>query len=150
MKMKVVSYVLLILFFSCGKSPSENHSYESKKTEEIATQKSSEFKSINLFLSLEWLQGPYGDPAQESQFLMVVKNAQGQSADLPQGYELNVTGIMPSMGHGTDWDGENERLERGLYFHKELYFNMPGDWVLYIDLVREEEVIETITYFYNL
>ncbi len=116
----------------------------------MIVQNASEIKKLNLFLSLNWLQGPYGDPALESQFLMIVKNSKGEAVDLPENFWLKVTGIMPSMGHGTDWDGENSRIEKGLYFHKDLYFNMPGDWVLYVDLMKNDEVLETLSFTYIL
>ncbi|EQC44603.1 putative lipoprotein [Bacteriovorax sp. BSW11_IV] len=151
MKKNLIIIFVLTFFASCGNSPQNEHSYEKKITDSLENSKEQKtFKSIATSVQLQWLQGPFGDPAQESQFLMVLTNSKGQTVELLEEYSLKVTGIMPSMGHGTDWDGENIRLEKGLYFHKELFFNMPGDWVLYIDLMKNNEIVETINFDYML
>ncbi|PIK15022.1 hypothetical protein [Halobacteriovorax sp. JY17] len=135
MKILLIAFILLALT-SCGKSPLFNHENEKDQITQgtNAVASSLSFKSLNLYLKINWLKGPYGDPSLENSFMIIVQDSNGELTDLPSQYAFYNWGWMPSMGHGTADDGYTERLSKGVYIQRELYFNMGGDWDLNIQL----------------
>ena len=135
----------LLFLYSCGESPLCNH--ENEKDNEIsnttALTSALKFESSQLFLKVNWIKGPFSTPSLENNYLIIVQDKNGELVDIPEGYEFYNWGWMPSMGHGTADDGYTERISKGLYIQKELYFNMGGDWDLNIELYNGSTLVDT-------
>ncbi|MDD0853585.1 hypothetical protein HBN50_10770 [Halobacteriovorax sp. GB3] len=139
----LMTIILLSVFVSsCGKSPQEDHSYESQAIQE-QLKGTMNLNKLDLNVELTWLKGPFGDPAFESSFLMIVRDNKGEIKSLDPKYHFYINAWMPSMGHGSAYDGDTEQSSTGVYLHRDLYFNMPGDWEVYIDVYEGEELIDS-------
>ena len=144
MKSLVTLFILLVLS-SCGKSPLFNHKAEDDQTVQgtnAITSKLS-FETSELFVKINWIKGPYGEPSLENNFIILVQNSSGELTDIPADHQFYIWGWMPSMGHGTADDGYTERLSKGVYIQRELYFNMGGDWEVNIELYKGSELIDS-------
>jgi hypothetical protein len=144
---KLIYILLLLILISCGKSPLLNHQNESENPTGNTTSfiSSMELNNLGHYLKLTWLKTPKGDPSIESEFLILVQNRLGELVDLESDAVFSVWGWMPSMGHGTADDGYTTRLSKGVYHHKELYFNMGGDWQLHFDIMKNGNLIDSTT-----
>lgn len=137
--------VIMLSIYSCGKSPLLNHQKESDQLTQSSNQVGPELilKNSQLFLKVSWLKGPYPLPTHENQLLIIVQNYSGDLVELPLGSQFYLWGWMPSMGHGTADDGFTEEVSKGIYIHRELYFNMGGDWDLNIELHMNNQTLDS-------
>lgn len=138
----ILVILVTLLASSCGRSPQANHSYESEAVRE-QLKGTMNLNKLGLNIELSWLKGPFGDPSLESRFLMIVRNQDGEITSLDSKYHFYINAWMPSMGHGSAYDGDTELSSKGVYLHRDLYFNMPGDWEVYIDVYEGEELIDS-------
>lgn len=146
--MKIFTYIALFTtLISCGKSPLFNHKKEGEqpKGTSISFVSAMELKVIKKYVQINWINTPKGDPSIESQFLILVKDNTGKLVDLDDNTSFSVWGWMPSMGHGTADDGYTTRISKGIYHHRELFFNMGGDWELNFDVMRNTALIDSTT-----
>jgi len=71
-------------------------------------------------------------------------------------YEVHVKLFMPSMGHGslptqvTPEVGEGGKSLPGVYRVKDLYFSMPGDWEIQVDLRKAGKRVDRAVLPYQL
>ena len=151
--MKSLYLSLCFILISCGKSPILEHDHEVKTKRFNSTSVQSQsvendfgFKTLNISIIRLWLHGPYPIADQESSVLLILKDSEGNLTDLPNQYDIVAEGWMDSMGHGTADDGYIERTGLGNYLHKELYFNMAGDWSYSLYLYKGEELVDQTTY----
>lgn len=56
---------------------------------------------------------------------------------------VNVRLWMPSMGHGSS-PVTVQRLDVGTYLVEDVFFSMPGDWEIEVDLTNESGTVDTI------
>ena len=143
--------ILSLLITSCGDSPLLNHEDESNTplsniSELNGPQKNFYIDGKKINLRMSWTIGPFPSPAKESKVLITILDANGDLVNLPSGYHLELWGFMPSMGHGTAYDGYIEHIGLGTYMNYELFFNMPGDWDVNIDLYNGSNKITSIKY----
>ena len=143
--LKLTLIFSLLFLYSCGESPLFNHENENPENLQGTTELNSalSFKNSNLSVKVNWLKGPYADPSLENSYLIIIHNKGDELVDVPNGYEFYNWGWMPSMGHGTADDGYTERISKGIYIQKELYFNMGGDWDLNIELYNGETRVDS-------
>jgi len=144
--MKVILFISIFLALtSCGKSPLFNHQNETDIPTgyTISLISSLELKSLGKYLKITWINPPKGDPSIESEFLIIVQNNLGQLVDLNSSSTFSIWGWMPSMGHGTADDGYTTRVSKGVYHHRELFFNMSGDWELHFDILENGSLIDS-------
>jgi hypothetical protein len=74
---------------------------------------------------------------------LTLTNDQGQATDAPS--DLAVQLWMPSMGHGSS-PVRVTRTELGSYSAAGIYFIMPGQWEVRIQLKTGREVTEQATF----
>lgn len=103
------------------------------------------FITVGLMFSLKWEQEPI--PMRYESFLLKFYSESDptRSIDPPMGLQPYVQLWMSSMNHGTS-PVQIEKLEEGLYRVHKIWFSMPGEWDLRIQLkegniVREQVVL---------
>ncbi len=147
--MKLFIVLFSILLISCGKSPIFDHEHEDdqKIVSTVQTLESDMLlEQTGIKISRLWLAGPFPSSDQESNLLLIFTDKNGNLTDLPDGYEIVPEGWMDSMGHGTADDGYLENIGKGKYLHKDLFFNMAGDWTYTLYLYKGDEFIEQTSY----
>lgn len=123
MKKILLAWTLLIV--ACG-SPLQNRTNtEDKKNMAITPLY---FKNQKLFVTVQWLDGPYESPKKNNTLLVILQDENKTPMDLPRPLELTFYSTMPSMGHPMDDSGYFEHLDTGVYINKNIRFNMGGDW----------------------
>ncbi|GEM_PF-1400866 len=144
--LKIFSILSLLFLYSCGESPLFNHENETTTGIQGTTDLTSalSFKNSNLYLKVNWLKGPFADPSLENSFLIIVQNNSGELVDVPSGHDFYNWGWMPSMGHGTADDGYTERISKGVYIQKELFFNMGGEWDLNLEIYNGSTLVDSV------
>jgi len=144
--LKITFYIIILFtFLSCGKSPLFNHQDEADKPNQngINFVSSMQLKNLNKFIKISWVNTPSGDPSIENEFIILVQNGSGELVDLDADATFSIWGWMPSMGHGTADDGHTTRLSKGIYHHRELFFNMGGDWQIHLDILQFGIIIDS-------
>lgn len=125
--MRLIFLCLISSFVaSCGQSPLFNHSKEEEQgvfRSLVRLENGLVLKNQKAKINLYWKIGPV--VFDECQLMAVVTNQQGQLIDLSGAIELAPW--MPDHGHGTS-PVIVEKIDRGTYLFKEIYFIMPGRW----------------------
>ena len=115
------------------------------------------FPKLGFVGHFSWLKGPFPSSSKESAFRIIFKDQKGNFTQLEPTYEFRVFIIMPSMGHGPADPGRFERLGPNVYVNKDLYFNMEGDWQIFVDVCMRNEdtcegsnLIDSSSYFFEM
>ena len=156
------SFILisLLIFSGCGpaflqgtNTPSSQSDFKKKEKENIKL----EFEKLGVVGHFSWLKGPFPSSSKESSFRIAFKDQRGNFTQLIESYEFRIFIIMPSMGHGPADPGIFERIKPHLYVNKELYFNMEGDWQIFVDVCLKNEdscegnnLIDSSSYFFEM
>lgn len=130
---KIVLFLSILVLAGCGKSPLLNK--VSKNLSEVTggVLLSEQFPNTQIGFSLNWVVSPSLDEL--SSFELKLDHA------LTNTQSLNVYIWMPEMGHGsspvtaTQVNAEN-------YIFSELAFIMPGLWVLHVEILENNQVID--------
>lgn len=146
---------LFLTLISCGDSPLLNHEDESTTPQSnidglTTSQNSFRLDGVSYKTNINWTKGPYSSPALESKILISLLDTNGNLINLPPAYHLELWGYMPSMGHGTAYDGYIEHLGQGTYMNFELFFNMPGDWEINIEIKKGSKTANTVKYRFEI
>jgi len=143
--LNAILFVFLIIFSGCEISPLLNHTYNEFAQAKKRISSSTHFVgSLNLNIEFDWPKGPNGNPNLESQLQLIFRDDEGKLTNLPATHSLFVYGWMPSMGHGTADDGELIQTGMGTYLIKDFYFSMPGEWDIFIQILKNNVVDEEI------
>ena len=129
----VLIFMSLFLITSCGKSPLLNKL--EKNTEEISGGifLSEQFPNKNLEFSLTLKTPPSLDEMAVFELMLLRQLETSQT--------LNAFIWMPEMGHGSSpivMTEENNKL----YKFSEIAFIMPGLWVLHIQILENNQVVD--------
>ena len=140
----IFSILLSFLLLGCGsplleEAEAPHSSSHRKKIETI------KFKNKNLEAVLFWVKGPFGDPSQESSFLLHLFDQSGAPKDLNE-KNLGLFTLMPSMGHGPADYGRFRKISEGIYLYEGLYFNMSGVWQMIIELYEQNKLIDDTSF----
>ncbi|MFZ3230359.1 MAG: FixH family protein [Pseudobdellovibrio sp.] len=118
-------------------------------TKEIgAHSDNQQFKTTKLYfpnqkidVDLTWSELPAEGKANE----FTLKFYLSENADLPIALSQSVAVSlwMPSMGHGSS-PVKIEKIADGLYKVTRIYFIMPGDWEIHLQLKENTNVIEQV------
>ena len=152
--------ISLLILTSCGpaflqgtNTPSSQGDLKKRVPENIKMK----FEKLGVVGHFYWLKGPFPSPSRESSFRITFKDQRGNFTQLIPSYEFRVFIIMPSMGHGPADPGKFERIKPHLYVNKELYFNMEGDWQIFIDVCLKDKdscdgnnLIDSSSYFFEI
>lgn len=89
-----------------------------------------------------FLSTPDPIPLNEIYSLTVtVRDSEGLALD--EDYGVLIDGFMPAHGHGMNTEPEVTALGEGRYLAENMRFHMPGEWVVYVDVVTGETVDRT-------
>lgn len=136
---KYLLTVSLLLLSSCGPMFLDGTNEEPKELTNEKTYRLN-FQNSNMEASFAWIKGPFGDPSKESSFKIRLFDLSGTPRDLKEDQKFWIKVIMPSMGgHGPADDGKTQKISKGLYLHKGLYFNMEGPWEIFIILCKKNQ-----------
>ena len=156
------SFILasLLFFTSCGPAFLQGTNTPSLQRDSKKEEKQNikiKFEKLGLIGHFSWLKGPFPSPSKESSFSIIFKDQTGNFTQLVPSYEFRVFIIMPSMGHGPADPGTFERLQPHLYVNKDLYFNMEGDWQIFVDVCVKgantcegSNLIDSSSYFFEM
>lgn len=112
--------------------------------------------NLELGLEVEWVDGPFGNPSQESKLRFIFKDQLGQDQKLPDGLYVNHYGWMPHMGHGTADDGVLTPYGDYGFETSDLYFNMPGYWEIHFLFCRNSscspssEIVDEVIFSFHI
>ena len=140
----------LFLAVGCGKSPLFNH----KNADELKLSNGAGkdcpivFNQAKLCASLTWTQQPTDEDGGAFTLHFWKKGGSPSGPFVDPGNKVAVKLWMPSMGHGSspvkvasakDVAG---KTEEGIFEASEVYFIMPGDWEIWIQLKKGTQVVE--------
>ena len=155
-------FILVPLLFitSCGpaflqgtNTPLSQGDSKKKENKDIKIK----FEKLGLVGHFSWLKGPFPSPTKESSFRIILKDQSNNFTQLSSTYEFRVFIIMPSMGHGPADSGTFQALEPYLYVNEGLYFNMEGDWKIFVDvcvkgkdICDEANLVDSSSYYFEM
>lgn len=130
---QIILCLLALTLMSCGKSPLLNK--VSKNINEIGggILLSEQFPNEKLGFSMNWIVPPGLDDL--SSFNLKL------ARPLPQAQTLNIYIWMPEMGHGSS-PVEIKKMNSTDYTISEIAFIMPGLWVLHIEILENNQVVD--------
>lgn len=79
-----------------------------------------------------------------SSFVLEIVDLANDPTNLPPDLRLRVVLWMPSMGHGSS-PVKIESLGRGLFHVTQVYFIMPGEWEMRLEIRSGEEAYDQAT-----
>lgn len=125
--------MLISTLTSCGKSPLFNK--VSKNLSEVTggVLLSEQFTKEQLGFSMNWIVSPTLDDLSSFEFKL--------DRPLKNNQTLNVYIWMPEMGHGSS-PVEMKQLNSTDYIFSELAFIMPGLWVLHVEILENNQVVD--------
>lgn len=144
--MKKIYLICLLTFLvvSCGKSPFlMKSSIVQNQISNLEVKKS--FKTTDQLISTHWLSGI--NTSEEGRVLIILTKNNTLS-DLSD-YTISPYLWMESMGHGSS-PIKIIRVADGIFELSEIYFSMPGDWQLHLQLLKNNEAIDEVVFKYNL
>lgn len=145
--MKLLSLLLLtFIFASCGESPLFNHAMEKSGLGKDSFQTQADgfhFSKTSFSFSIDWITGPAKG---ENKFLIKTWHKDfgtlnGPYQDLP--HDLHVYLWMPHMGHGSSPVKIN-KIADGEYEISDAYFIMGGKWEIFVQLLKNKDVVDEV------
>lgn len=144
MKLILIIFLLSINLISCGKSPLMMKA-NTNQGQVNAFEYKTMFKSTGHLISTNWLSNQ--NTIEEGKVLIILtKN--NKLSDIAE-FTLSPYIWMESMGHGSS-PIVVTKLAEGIFELSEIYFSMPGDWQLHLQLTNNNKVIEDVVLKYNI
>ena len=138
--------VLLTALMGCADAPWFRHGRAAQPAIQTFQQPAGAFfDTLDLQAEVIWLTPAVGDPMVVSDYLLILRNSDGNVAGLSDSLEIFAYGWHTSMGHGSATDGRLEPLSRGVWRNEGLRFNMPGQWELIIQIYRGDSVLDEVS-----
>lgn len=130
---KIILLLFALTVLSCGKSPLLNK--VSKNLNEISggILLNEQFPNEKISFSINWIT----EPGLENLSSFELKLAR----PLSQTQTFNIYIWMPEMGHGSS-PVEISQLNATDYSVREIAFIMPGLWILHIEILENNQVID--------
>lgn len=142
MNIKTLVILFALTFCSCGKSPLLMRTTSSQiSTLETRTF----FKTTSQLINLNWITDINTVEEGKVVIILTKNNAISDLSD----YTLTPFIWMESMGHGSS-PIIVTKLGDGIYELSEIYFTMPGDWQLHLQLKKNNALVEDVVINYNL
>lgn len=99
------------------------------------------FPQHQLSAKINWEKFPTEDGYGSFLLHFFLEERPHQPVDLPG--DVAVVLWMPSMGHGSS-PVKIEEISRGRYHVTRVFFNMPGEWDIRLQIKREGKILEQI------
>jgi len=145
---------VLALSLSCGKSGTQ----EEKRIEINKPVVSSndggscglKLEKLEACVNLQWVKQPTQEEEGELtlEFSKLSSSAQSWNPET-EGYDLNVILWMPSMGHGSSMVKiipAEKTATKAVFRVTEVFFIMPGEWDIRIQLRKDNNVVDQVYY----
>lgn len=137
-------FIIFLVLAACGKSPFIDEHNDVQVTQNVqGLEAQIRLSSLQLTVGKQWIIPPV--VSNESRLLLNFFNDQAQLIDFDG--NLKVYLWMPSMGHGS-FPVSIERIGRGVYQITDIFFTMPGDWDIHIEV--EKDGIKVDEYIWSL
>lgn len=130
---KIILLLLALTFLSCGKSPLFNKVSSNSSEINGQLQLNEQFPNRNINFSINWIIKPSLEELSSFELRL--------AKELPTNQTLNAFIWMPEMGHGSS-PIEISRINNNEFFMNEIAFIMPGLWVLHIEVLENNQVID--------
>ena len=130
---KIIFFTFMFVLMSCGKSPLLNKAGKNLNEVTGGVLLSEQFSKEQLGFSVNWIVSPTLDDL--SSFELKLERP------LKNNQSLNVYIWMPEMGHGSS-PVEMKQLNPVDYVFSELAFIMPGLWVLHVEILENNQVVD--------
>ena len=130
---KIILLLFLFTFSSCGKPPILNKTSVNSSEISGGSLLNEQFPNKNISFSINWLSNPNLDDLSSFELKL--------SKQLSQNQVLSIYIWMPEMGHGSS-PVVIKQVNSTDYNVYELAFIMPGLWVLHIEILENNKVID--------
>lgn len=130
---KIIFLLFIFTLANCGKSPLLNKVNKNLNEVTGGVLLSEEFSKEQLGFSMNWILAPALDDLSSFEFKL--------ERPLKNNQTLNVYIWMPEMGHGSS-PIDMKQLNSTDYVFSELAFIMPGLWVLHIEILENNQVMD--------
>lgn len=130
---KIVFFLFVFTLASCGKSPFLNKVAKNFSEIKGGDSLSEQFRQEKLGFSMNWITAPGLDDLSSFEFKL--------ARPLKDNQMLNVYIWMPEMGHGSS-PVEMKQLNSTDFIFSELAFIMPGLWVLHVEILENNQVVD--------
>jgi len=130
---KIVFFLIIFTLAGCGKSPLLNKVGKNLNEVKGGSLLSEQFPKIQIGFSMDWIVSPALDEL--SSFELKLER------ELTPSQHLNVYLWMPEMGHGSS-PVEVQQINSTNYIFSELAFIMPGLWVLHVEVLENNQVLD--------
>lgn len=130
---KIILFLLTLVLMSCGKSPLLNKVKKDSIEISGGILLSEQFPNEKLGFTLNWVVSP--DLVNLSSFDLKL------ARPLDPNQNLNIYIWMPDMGHGSS-PVEIKQMNATDYFISDIAFIMPGLWILHIEILENNQVID--------
>jgi hypothetical protein len=130
---KIIFFLFIFTLASCGKSPLLNKAGKNLNEVTGGVLLSEQFKKEQLGFSLNWIIAPTLDELSSFEFKL--------ERPLKNNQSINVYIWMPEMGHGSS-PIEMKQLNSTDYTFSEIAFIMPGLWVLHVEILENNQVVD--------
>lgn len=147
---KIAYPFVALALTSCGISPLFNHRQAAPASSAATGAISSAnaacpivFPKAGLCASLEWMKKPTED--QTGSLGLRFWNSTGASASGPYRAPAQKVAVklwMASMGHGSSPVSVQPTTTPGVFEATGVYFSMPGDWEIWVQLKNGNEIVE--------
>ncbi len=130
---------------ACGKAPAFNRALAAAegvvRGRDRVEASGLSFSGSGFKAQVFWAHGPLVDEL--CSFVLAFTGPEGTLADPP--YEVRIAPEMPDMGHGTS-PVEIVRLGAGLWKVQEVFFSMPGRWVVPINFFKNGQLASSASF----
>ena len=130
---KIVFFLIIFTLAGCGKSPLLNKVDKNLNAVTGGSLLSEQFPKLQIGFSMDWIVSPALDEL--STFELKLER------ELTPSQHLNVYLWMPEMGHGSS-PVEVQQNNSTNYVFSELAFIMPGLWVLHVEILENNQVLD--------
>jgi hypothetical protein len=112
-----------------------NDSHLTADAEKTQTSTAATLNKSGLHLSLKWKEMQKDDDSMGAFWLQIWRPNLADQSPVPvdTADEVQVHLLMPSMGHGSS-PVHVQRIDVGTYLVEDVYFSMPGDWAIQVQL----------------
>lgn len=100
------------------------------------------FKTQSMCVDLAWTVSPTDSAAGEMTLKFYGSDA--VAAPVEPSYAVSVVLWMPAMGHGSS-PVRVEKLENGIYKASNIFFVMPGEWEIRVQLKDGKNVVDQVS-----
>lgn len=137
----VIFMLVSLLLAGCGKSPLLNKLENSFQEVSGSIFLSERFPNKALEFTIQWTVAPSLEVLSSFEITTAIPLKENQT--------LNAYIWMPDMGHGSS-PFEKNQVNSNLYNFSEVAFIMPGLWVLHVELIEDNLVVDEWQKSYTL